>query len=674
VRVVAWAFPFSEDELQVFLQETDEHLEQLEAGLLELERSGPSAELLAAIFRSAHTLKGAAGAVGHDAMTRLTHAMEEVLDGLRSGRLAFQRTMGDALLEAVDRLGQIRAAIASRAEGEVEVDATVAALQALSGGGSAPAPVGAARPSAAAASASRNGQADGDGAASDPEPRPQADGPADGERRDDGPRLRALVLLRADCPMPAVRAYQALQAARACGHVVGSRPTPAEIEGEKVRDRLELWVTSCQAAELTRVLQAVPDVAEVRVEADAPAAGASASPVRVQQTVRVDVTVLDNLMNLVGELVIGRTRLAQALGTLDGVREEDLRELTQVSSQLARITADLQDEVMRSRMLPVDNLFRKFPRLVRDAARQVGKEIEFVVSGEETELDRSVLEEIGDPLVHLLRNAVDHGIEPPEERRARGKPPRGTITLSAEHRQGRIVITVADDGAGIDADRVRATAVARGVLSEEAARRLSREEAIELIFLPGFTTKREATTLSGRGVGLDVVRRYLDRLGGEVRIDTAVGHGTRFTISLPLTLAIVRSLLVEVEGTVYALPLHSVVAAARVEPGDVWTIQGEEVVRLRGEVLPLFRGRRLLGSGGDAGDLAGRPVVHVLSGSHGVALAVDALLGDQEVVIKGLDRRLGAPPGIAGAAILGDGRVALILDPGALLKGVARVA
>ncbi|HLN63341.1 MAG TPA: chemotaxis protein CheA, partial [Symbiobacteriaceae bacterium] len=516
--------------------------------------------------------------------------------------------------------------------------------------------------------------------------------------------------------MPAVRAFQVLLALGDLGELVRSWPTQQEVEEDKVEGELKMLLLTSQPMEKLRTT--VDSIADVKLQeltalsgvahpapvpaaaqvhaalvADAAAAllvaepapehgeaagekatGAAKNTKNTARTVRVDVDVLDNLMNLVGELVIERTRLNQVLTRLELDRDGD--ELTQIMSsaltQISRMTSNLQDEIQRARMLPVDNLFRKFPRMVRDTAQKAGKEIDFVVLGQETELDRSVIEEIGDPLMHLLRNAVDHGVEPALDRLRAGKPARGTVILEAFHEENHIIISVRDDGRGMDPNKIRASAVRKGLISEEAARRMSINEVINLVWAPGFSTADKVTDISGRGVGLDVVHKNIEKLNGSVEIKSEVGKGTEFRVKLPLTLAIIRSLQVQVLETTYCMPLSSVVETDRIASSEVQTVRGREVIVKRGEVIPLLR---LI----DAFELE-RPeryvepeeifVVIVSVMGKQIGVVVDNLIGEGDVVIKPLGKFVGDVPGISGATIMGDGDVAIILDISSLVGTV----
>jgi two-component system chemotaxis sensor kinase CheA len=434
-------------------------------------------------------------------------------------------------------------------------------------------------------------------------------------------------------------------------------------------------------------LRAILDVADIQVmpaetpeRAGGPGAEAAGRAragraAAAGKSVRIDVARLDALLDLVGELVIDRTRLADLasrLGAAGGVDPDLAEALAEATQHLARITDELQDQVMQSRMLPIEHVFSRLPRLVRDLAQRSGKQVQLVVSGQETELDRSVIEEIGDPLIHLLRNAVDHGIEPPEERERAGKPGAGTIRLAASHEENQIVIVVEDDGRGISADGVKESALRKGLIAREQAERLSADEAVNLIFTPGFSTRTEVTDISGRGVGMDIVRANIERLNGSVAVRTAPGRGTRFTIRLPLTLAIIRALLVRVAGETYALPIAAVTETLRVFPDEVEHVRGREAIRLRGDILPLIRLADLFGFPVQE-EAASLYVVAVRHGARPAGLVVDGLVGEQEVVIKSLSRALGEVRGVSGATILGDGRVALIVDVPSLLQDMVAV-
>ena len=376
---------------------------------------------------------------------------------------------------------------------------------------------------------------------------------------------------------------------------------------------------------------------------------------KVKQTVRVDIERLDNLMNLVGELVMHKGCLEQ-IGF-----SYKIGELNETIEQIDRISTDLQSVVMKVRMVPIEQVFNRFPRMVRDLARDLNKEVDFLIEGKETELDRTVIDEIGDPLVHLLRNAIDHGLESSQERLKKGKVSKGTVLLRARHEGNNVYIEVEDDGGGIDTNRVIAKAVEKGILTSRDAEQLSREEAIELLFNSGFSTAQNITDISGRGVGLDVVKNKIESLSGEIFVDSKPGQGTRFRIKLPLTLAIIQALMVSVQDEIYAIPLSSVDETTMITTTDIKMVQNQEVIMLRGSVLPLYRLSDLLSVPGlsEADDMY---VVVVRKAERQIGLVVDGLIGQQEIVIKSLGRLLSGIPGLAGAIVAGDGHVRLILD------------
>lgn len=387
-------------------------------------------------------------------------------------------------------------------------------------------------------------------------------------------------------------------------------------------------------------------------------------------TVRVDVKRLDDLMNQVGELVLERNRMMQLNTDFQGESGDSSfgEEFTKLSKRISFVTSELQMQVLKMRMIPVEKVFKKFPRIVRNLARDLGKEVDLTVMGEETELDRSVVDEIGDPLIHLIRNAMDHGLETPDERVAAGKPRKGTLILSAAHEGNQIVISIKDDGRGVDTDRVARKAKEKGLVTDEQLAAMGQRELLDLIFLPGFSTKENATDLSGRGVGMDVVRTNIKKLNGIIDIRSELGRGSEFILKLPLTLAIIQSLLVEVEDETYSLPLAAVLETLRVDEKEFHTIGGQEVLKLRDSVLPLMRLQRIFNIAPGERNRSSCYVVVVGVAEKRVGLVVSRLLGQQEVAIKSLGKYLANLPGIAGSTILGDGRVTLIIDPAGLIE------
>jgi two-component system chemotaxis sensor kinase CheA len=428
----------------------------------------------------------------------------------------------------------------------------------------------------------------------------------------------------------------------------------------------ELTVASNEA-ELAPAAPAAPvaPAAPAAPAAKAPSMDANKQAASVSgQTVRVDVTRLDALMNLIGELVIDRTRIAQ-IGSELGSKFSDpnIDALEETVSHIARITSDLQDQIMKARMMPIETVFNRFPRVVRDLAQKLGKDVKLELVGGETELDRSVIEVIGDPLLHILRNSVDHGLEDPDTREQLGKPRQGRVLVKACHQDNHIVIEISDDGRGIDAERIRKKAVEKGLLTKDQAERMTEREALQYIFSSGFSTAAEVSEVSGRGVGMDIVRSNLQRLGGLIDLETEVGKGSRFVLRLPLTLAIIRGLLTNVGEQVIVLPLGSVVETLLVEAASIQSVNRNEVIVLRGQTLPLVRLNEMFAihSREDSTE-DGQYVVVVGLAERRIGLAVDGLVGEKEVVIKSLSRFCGEVPGISGATILGDGNVALIAD------------
>ncbi|HEY8414793.1 MAG TPA: chemotaxis protein CheA [Thermaerobacter sp.] len=665
--MTAWS-ELGEEERRLFIAESEELVDTLESGLLALERGEVDAGLVDEIFRAAHTLKGSAATAGLEGMAGLTHAMENLLDEVRAGRRSPGSGEVELLLRAVDFLRETLAAVAAGEHPPEPPEALYAALDAAVAGGETAAAVPASTvagttPDTGATSDTGAGSTGNGRTASAPQSQPAA-------RAD----WRVEAQLDPECPMPAVRALQVLLALEPLGEVVASDPSREAIEAEWSGRVVRVWLRGGDREAVGAALRSIPDLTRVRVEPAAPPSPQRQARSAEDRTIRVDVDLLDRLLNLVGELVIDRGRLArvgQRLAERNGA--QDLaEELSRVTAHLGRVTGALQEVVLKTRMLPVAYVFRRFPRLVRDLAAQLGKEVELEVSGEDTELDRSLLDVIADPLLHLVRNALDHGIEPPEERLRLGKPRVGRLLLSASQEGHHVLIRLEDDGRGIDPDRVRATAVRKGLLSPERAAALGDREVLDLLFAPGFSTASNVTDVSGRGVGLDVVRKNVEGAGGRVEIESTPGRGTAFVLVLPLTLATLRALLVRVDRDVYAIPLASVAEVLQVEPAGVTSLQGRWATTVRGRVVPLFWLRQYAEPGFRPGRPA-RPVLAVLVHHQGrwVGLVVDRLLGEQEVVVKGLGRLLAGVRGLSGVTILGDGSLALILDVPALIACLA---
>lgn len=680
---------FSPEDIKLFLEETDEMLQGIEEGILRLEHFPDDAECLRALFRYAHTLKGSSATLGHQDMAKVAHRMESTLEGLRQGGVA-TRGLTDALLVGLDALRTFRNGIAGAATTPVDVPAVIALLEQVDPQAK---PVPQASQTAAPAAAKTY-------------PALNEAERAEAERtiiEEGGSAWWVTVAVDPAAPMRSVRAYQVIVELEQGGRVVRSWPTQDQLEQDDMPEKLQALVVTPQTVdELRAVLALIPETGPFEIEpaalagqrqdppqpapaAPAPSGQASppaqpgpsqSAPSQVAQpapagnrTVRVDVQILDTLLNLVGELVIDRTRLTQALTTLGD--DPAAREVGQAAAHIGRVTADLQDQLMRARMLPMETLFRKFPRMVRDVANALNKQVELVVEGGETELDRAVIEEIADPILHLLRNGLDHGIEPPADRLAAGKPAQGTVYLSACHEEDRIVITIRDDGKGMDPVRIREVAVRKGVITQEAAQRLSDKDSLNLIFMPGFSTKEQVTDLSGRGVGMDVVKQNLDKLNGTVQISSEIGRGTEFRLKIPLTMAIMRGLLVEVLGETYVLPLSTVIEIVDLANYPTQSVRGQSVIIFRGQALPLVSAEEVFSQQTeDQGAGAGMAVL-LQAGGRRMGLAVRGLVGEQEIVVKPLGKIVGDVPAISGATILGNGNVAPILDVGRLVDLMA---
>ena len=634
---------------------------------------------MGAIFRAVHTVKGMSATMGFTAVASLSHELETLLDGVRRGVRDIDERLMDLLFRSADVLeSAIEAAVAGR--DEVDVAPLVALLRAETTEASEPmASPGPVRRVKAAKGARRK--------------RTKPEASADPESATslspwkatmpDGAGLPVRVRLVEGTPLKGVRAFLVVQAARGLGEVLACSPSVEEMQSDAFDHDFALRLrTERDADDVEAVLRRAGDVAEVLVGGGpvvapsfdpvnaamatpgTPAApGAAASPgsaaARGQRSVRIDLRRLDSLMNLIGELVITRGRLHQlAAATNDPA-------LTETVAQTSRLVADLQDEIMTSRMVPVWQVFDRFPRLVRDAARSVGKQVEFVIEGKDVELDRSMLDEVGDPIVHLLRNAIDHGIETPDTRRAQGKNPQGRLILSATRDRSAVAIRVTDDGRGIDRSRVLAKARAGGLVDDDKAD-LTDEELLRLIARPGFSTAETVSDLSGRGVGIDAVYNRVRSLGGAVDIRTVQGEGTTVTLRLPLTLAIVRSLLARIGDETYAVPLTHVRETVELEPAIVRSVQGREVLMLREEVLPMVRMRELVQHPG-AATRELEQVIVVEMAERRAALVVDALVGQQEIVVKQFDGVRDGLGVFGGATILGDGVPALIFDVSSLL-------
>ncbi|WP_300639237.1 chemotaxis protein CheA [Nocardioides sp.] len=644
-----------------FLVESHENLDQLDRDLVELERTPDSRELLSSIFRTIHTIKGTSGFLAFNRLEALTHVGENLLSRLRDGKMTMTTATTGALLTMVDTVRALLEAIehgAGDADPAVDVESVVAMLERVL--------AGEAEPEAAAPAAG---------------PAPTEAAPLPGGEESTVPVTESVE----DAPLPAAAALSGepstLPVAESVEH---APPTEAQFLTEEVAA-----VAAPEPPEAPPVAEPATRVAAPVVEQPAPVVPVAATPAPpaappapvaaepvldaepeegrrgvVDSSVRVDVDLLDGLVQLVGELVLTRNQILQRTETADDV------ELVRASQRLDLVASELQESVMRTRMQPIGQVWSKMPRIVRDLALQLGREVELDMQGHETELDRSLLEALKGPLTHLVRNSLDHGIEPPADRVAQGKPAAGKLSLRAYHESGQVVVEITDDGKGIDPARIGDVAVSRGVVSREQLARMEPRAVLDLIFRPGFSTAETVTNVSGRGVGMDVVRTSIERIGGSVDMTSTVGAGTMMRIRIPLTLAIIPALVVGQGGERYAIPQANLVELVRLEGQDlrdnVETLAGAPVLRLRGRLLPLVSLSEALGGAKAAPE--GLTIVVVQADEVRFGLCVEEVHDTQEIVVKPIGRQLKAIPMYAGATIMGDGRVALILD----VAGIAR--
>ena len=628
--------------MEDFLIEAFELIEQIDHDLVELEANPEDLELLNRIFRVAHTVKGSSSFLNFDVLTELTHHMEDVLNKARKGELKITPDIMDVVLESVDMMKGLLESIrdnGSDAAAGIDIKNICASLTQISEGEA---------PSVAPE------------APVTPAPEPVKE------------------------PEPAAPAEEA---APEVSDAELSKLSDSEVEAE-IERLLKVRKAEDQARRASKGIapKSPEEIAPAASAAPAPApkpapsrerdadkkvpAASSNSAVAQEQTIRVEVKRLDHLMNLIGELVLGKNRLLKIYDDVEERYEGEkfLEELNQVVSSLSLVTTDIQLAVMKTRMLPIAKVFNKFPRMIRDLSRDLGKQIDLEISGEETELDKSIVEEIGDPLVHIIRNSCDHGIEDPETRKAMGKPEKGLVQLKAYNEGNHIVVEIVDDGKGLDADMLKAKSIEKGIITEREADAMSEKEAFGLIFKPGFSTAAKVTNVSGRGVGMDVVKTNIEKLNGIIDIESEVGKGTVMKLKIPLTLAIIQSLLVGTQEEFYAIPLASVLETVRVPIDDIYTIDGKNVLRLRDEVLSLVRLSDVFGVNKvfDGGDQTYVVIIGVAEAKLGII--VDTLVGQEEIVIKSMGDYLQNIPGIAGATIRGDGRVTLIIDVGAMME------
>ncbi|WQV58297.1 chemotaxis histidine kinase/response regulator CheAY2 [Helicobacter pylori] len=649
--------------MEDFLIEAFEMNEQLDQDLVELEHNPEDLDLLNRIFRVAHTIKGSSSFLNLNILTHLTHNMEDVLNRARKGEIKITPDIMDVVLRSIDLMKTLLVTIRDTGSDtnngkESEIEEVVKKLQAIT-------------------SQNLEGAKETSGAKETPKEEakeeikekakeevkanktPTAENPTSDNPLADEPDLDYANMSAEEVEAEIERLLNKRQEA-------DKERRAQKKQEDQAKPKQE--VTPAKEPPKTETPKAPKT--ETKAKAKADTEENKAPSIGVEQTVRVDVRRLDHLMNLIGELVLGKNRLIRIYSDVeeryDG--EKFLEELNQVVSSISAVTTDLQLAVMKTRMQPVGKVFNKFPRMVRDLSRELGKSIELIIEGEETELDKSIVEEIGDPLIHIIRNSCDHGIEPLEERRRLNKPETGKVQLSAYNEGNHIVIKISDDGKGLDPVMLKEKAIEKGVISERDAESMSDREAFNLIFKPGFSTAKVVSNVSGRGVGMDVVKTNIEKLNGIIEIDSEVGVGTTQKLKIPLTLAIIQALLVGVQEEYYAIPLSSVLETVRISQDEIYTVDGKSVLRLRDEVLSLvrlsdiFKVDAILESNSDV------YVVIIGLADQKIGVIVDYLIGQEEVVIKSLGYYLKNTRGIAGATVRGDGKITLIVDVGAMME------
>ncbi|GHQ18867.1 chemotaxis histidine kinase/response regulator CheAY2 [Helicobacter pylori] len=641
--------------MEDFLIEAFEMNEQLDQDLVELEHNPEDLDLLNRIFRVAHTIKGSSSFLNLNILTHLTHNMEDVLNRARKGEIKITPDIMDVVLRSIDLMKTLLVTIRDTGSDtnngkENEIEEAVKQLQAIT---------------------SQNLEGAKEGTKEAPKKENQEEAKKENIKENQENKAKAPTAENSASDNPLADEpdldYTNMSAEEVEAEIERLLNKRQEADKERRAQKKQEAKPKQEVAPKTETPKAPKT--ETKTKAKADTEENKAPSIGVEQTVRVDVRRLDHLMNLIGELVLGKNRLIRIYGDVeeryDG--EKFLEELNQVVSSISAVTTDLQLAVMKTRMQPVGKVFNKFPRMVRDLSRELGKSIELIIEGEETELDKSIVEEIGDPLIHIIRNSCDHGIEPLEERRRLNKPETGKVQLSAYNEGNHIVIKISDDGKGLDPVMLKEKAIEKGVISERDAEGMSDREAFNLIFKPGFSTAKVVSNVSGRGVGMDVVKTNIEKLNGIIEIDSEVGVGTTQKLKIPLTLAIIQALLVGVQEEYYAIPLSSVLETVRISQDEIYTVDGKSVLRLRDEVLSLvrlsdiFKVDAILESNSDV------YVVIIGLADQKIGVIVDYLIGQEEVVIKSLGYYLKNTRGIAGATVRGDGKITLIVDVGAMM-------
>ena len=689
--------------LEIFIDESKEHLQTLNDQVLILESEPENVDTVNEIFRAAHSLKGMAGTMGYKRMQRLTHDMENVFSEIRNGKMNVNADLVDIVFKCLDALeGYLTNIIETSDEGTEDNDELIAQLNAVLQNGLA----GSGEAQAAATKEETKEEKKPEGGDRRKYlsiPLADFEKNAISEAKAQGMHVYATtVYIQETCLLKAARAFLVFKGLENKGEIIKSVPSVQDIEDEKFDLDFSMFIISDKSLEeVKKAIENVSEIEEAVIEeyelkeeepaqteakeeekkpeetvakAAAPEkkeekkpAGKSGKPV-VNRSVRVDIEKLDDLMNQVSELIIAKNGLVSVTGTLSS-QDQSFNEQIEY---LERITTNLHESFMKVRMVPIESVVNRFPRMIRDLSKKLNKEMELIMTGEDTELDRTVIDEIGDPLMHMLRNAADHGLESTIDRLKLGKPQVGTIRLDAYQDGNNVTIEVSDDGAGVDVEKIKRKALEKGQITEEQAEYMTEKDAIDLLFMPAFSTAEKISDVSGRGVGLDVVKNKIEGLGGDVEVVSKLGEGTTFIVRLPLTLAIIQALMVEVSGEKYALPLNSIVTVEEILPEDIRYVHTKEVINLRGSVIPLVRLNEVLDidpieKDEDAIEDEGEIVVIVKKGDKQAGLVIDKLLGQQEIVIKSLGKYIHVPKMISGATILGNGEVALIIDSNTLV-------
>lgn len=665
--------------IDVFIDESKEHLQVLNESLLELEKNPGDLEIVNRIFRAAHTLKGMAATMGYNDLANLTHIMENVLDEIRNGKIEVSPDILDTIFLAIDDLESMVLSIENGGDGSRDVSSCIQKLEQITSGVTI-----------------RNEQSKSSIENETPlhivyEPYEQT---VIQQALEEGFNcLEIKVTLRTDCLLKLARVFMVFDVLEKDGEIVKTIPTVEELEAENfdnefilayitkdaedVVEQKIMKIAEIELVDITKIDKQTLSAGEDKRAEEAVSTTEAANETTIEKTeelntttkkrtanktIRVNIERLDILMNLFEELVIDKGRLEQIAQDLNHP------ELSETVEKMSRVSSDLQNIILHMRMVPVETVFNRFPRMIRQLSKELNKQLELEIIGAETELDRTVIDEIGDPIVHLLRNAVDHGIESPEERVAKGKSPTGKITLRAYHSGNHVFIEIEDNGSGINKEKVVEKAISKGMITSQDAKLLTEQEAYELILSPGFSTAEKISDISGRGVGLDVVKATIESLGGSITIESEEGVGSKFSIQLPLTLSIISSLLVEIGHEKYAIPLSSIIETAIIHRSQILSAHSQPVIDFRGNILPVIPLKQLFHVETSEEEDEYVSIVIVRKADKMAALIVDSFIGQQEIVLKSLGNYLKDVFAISGATILGDGQVALIIDCNALIK------